>query len=768
MQPRAAPFVLFAASFALGIWVASQFFAPGWVALVLAGLGFICLMAAARAKHESALWLCAGLALFGAGMLRQQWAQPERGKTALMNANGYAVILEGVVVEEPDVRPDAIRLRVRARAVELNEPDAPDLPAGFGVGELVLARVPPGMGWQYGDVIRAEGRLDAPPVMAEFSYRDYLARQNILSWLPSPDRVTRIGEGQYESPPYAITLRLKDAARQAVRRMMPAPESALLNGILIGDDNALPDDIVQAFRRTGTSHIIAISGFNVSIISALMALLLGRLFNKRVAALIAIPLILAYMVLVGASASVVRAALMAIVALIGQALWRRGFTLNTLCAAAFVMLSHDPGVLYDAGFQLSFAATAGLVLYANRLQSPLKKFLNANSDETWVKKILMAFAETVLVTLAAQITTLPLILGSFKQLSLISLLTNALTLPVQPLVMYLGIAAALVSMVAPGLAMLAALPAYALLAYTIKMVQLTAGAPFAAVPIYDFGAPATLAYYLFLFGVTWLMGLPRQQRAALVAGARSRGAPALVAALGVAGVCAFLVWQFQKPDGKLHVTFSGAGAFVQTPGGRQFVFVGSGDLLSVAGRAMPVWDRQVEFVFAPARTERVRASALPLLQKYRVGEYAQPAALTRAEDISDTWTLDAQGLAGAVKAAHQTERMGLEPGVTALVMPRGRGELGARLEYGSIKIELAGESSTLAGTLDGATIALVSPRQRDVVEQINAAAPRWVVWADSGAIPRGLDAKIRAISLREAGTVEFVTDGKTLTVNVGR
>ena len=164
----------------------------------------------------------------------------------------------------------------------------------------------------------------------------------------------------------------------------------------------------------------------------------------------------------------------------------------------------------------------------------------------------------------------------------------------------------------------------------------------------------------------------------------------------------------------------------------------------------------------------MRASALPLLQKYRVGEYAQPAALTRAEDISDTWTLDAQGLAGAVKAAHQTERMGLEPGVTALVMPRGRGELGARLEYGSIKIELAGESSTLAGTLDGATIALVSPRQRDVVEQINAAAPRWVVWADSGAIPRGLDAKIRAISLREAGTVEFVTDGKTLTVNVGR
>ncbi|HQV70386.1 MAG TPA: ComEC/Rec2 family competence protein [Thermoflexales bacterium] len=765
MTARAAPFVLFTISLASGIWVASQFFIPGWMALAIAALGLLSLMAAARAKNETAIWLCAALFLFGAGASRQNLARPDLGKNALPNANGYAVILEGVVAEEPDVRPDAIRLRVRVSVTELNDPDAPDLPATLGAGQLVLIRVQPSTAWQYGDVIRAVGKLDAPPVMAEFSYRDYLARQNIRSWMPSPDSAERLAQGRYESVPYAITLRVKDAVRQSVRRMMPAPESALLNGILIGDDNALPDDVVQAFRRTGASHIIAISGFNVSIIAGVMALALGRLFNQRLAAAIAIPLILAYMVLVGASASVVRAAFMAVIALIGQLLWRKGFTLNTLCASAFIMLAHDPGVLFDSGFQLSFAATAGLVLYANRLQAPVKKFVEARTPEKWVRRVVEIFTETVLVTLAAQLTTLPLILGSFKQLSLISLVTNALALPVQSVLMVSGVIAAVLGIfIPPPFITVLAAPSYLLLAYTIKIVQITAALPFASIPIYDFGPGAAIVYYLALFGLSWLMALPPQQRRALADGVRARGAAGLITLTVLAGAGGFAVWYFQKPDGKLHVTFSGGGAFAQTPAGNQFIFAGSGDVLSIASRAMPVWDRQAEFVFAPSRSERVRAGTLPVLQKYAVGQFIQPPALSHADEISDTWTSDAQTLVGGFLAPRQGERIQLEPGLALVIIPRGRAELGARLEYGSVKIDLAGESLTLAGTLDGDSVVFVSPRQRDAVEQLNKAAPRWVVWADAGAIPRGLDAKIRAISLRETGPAEFVTDGKTITL----
>lgn len=764
MTFRAAPFVLFAFALSAGIWVASQFFIPWWVALALALAGLFGLMAIPRAKAETAAWLCAALFLFGAGVARQNLGQPAITKSALQNANGYAVILQGVVMEEPDARQNDTRLKVRVSKLELNDPDAPDAPADLGVGELALIRADTSIPWQYGDVIRAVGVLDAPPVMAEFSYRDYLARQDIRSWMNAPEQADRLAEAHYESWPYAITLQAKNAVRQAVRRMMPAPESALLNGILIGDDNALPDDIVQAFRRTGTSHIIAISGFNVSIIVVLMSFLLGRIFNKRLAAGIAIPLILAYMVLVGASASVVRAAFMAIIALIGQLLWRRGFTLNTLCASAFLMLAHDPGVLFDSGFQLSFAATAGLILYANRISAPVNTFLDARIPSPRLRKGIGLFAEAVLVTTAAQLTTLPLILGNFKQLSVVSLFTNALVLPVQSVLMATGLAAAVVGLFLPAVATLLAIPSYILLAYTIKMVQLTAALPFAAIPVYSFGAAASVAYYLALFGVSGVMALPPAQRARLADGFRARGAAAILALVVVAGAGGFAVWQFQKPDGKLHITFSGGGAFVQTPAGGQFVFVGSGDLLSIAARSMPVWDKRLEFVFAPSRTQRVRASALPILQKYGADALVQPPALTHAEDISDTWASDAQTALGQVLMPKQGEVIALEPGLRLVVAPRGRGELGARLEYGSVKIDLAGESSTLAGTLEGDTVVFITPRQRDAIDQLNKAAPRWVVWADAGAIPHGLDARTKAISLRETGPVEFVTDGKTITV----
>ena len=174
---------------------------------------------------------------------------------------------------------------------------------------------------------------------------------------------------------WATLYALKDALRRASQRVMPSPESALLNGILIGDDNEIPPHIQEAFRRTGTSHIVAISGFNVSIVIALVVPMLSRLLNKRRAALVAIPAIVVYVLLVGASASVVRAGVMAILALIGQLLWRRGFTLNTLCAAAFIMLLMDPQTLFDAGFQLSFMATLGLVLYSDRLEGAMQRWL---------------------------------------------------------------------------------------------------------------------------------------------------------------------------------------------------------------------------------------------------------------------------------------------------------------------------------------------------------------------------------------------------------
>ena len=308
---RASPFALIALAFASGLWLAAQFTPAAWPSALVAAGAFILLLIA-RKSHTQA-WAAGMVMLVALGALWYQVRQPSNA-TALYN--GHNVVLEGIVSAEPDVRPEFTYLRVQVQRLLLES-------AGADPGGVVLVRVDNAIHWRYGDVLRAWGTLDAPPVMAMFDYRDYLARQGVFSWLTYPSRVQRIGEGQGQ-PIYATLLQVKAALRGSVQRIMPAPESALLNGILIGDDNELPAWIQTAFRRTGTSHIVAISGFNVSIVIALVVPLLSRWLGKRRAAMVAIPAIVVYTLLTGASASVVRAALMAIIVLAGQLFWRRG------------------------------------------------------------------------------------------------------------------------------------------------------------------------------------------------------------------------------------------------------------------------------------------------------------------------------------------------------------------------------------------------------------------------------------------------------------
>ena len=283
------------------------------------------------------------------------------------------------------------------------------------------------------------GALEAPPLLSDFDYRDYLARKGILAWMPRVESLQRTGRDA-GSPLYAALMAARTALRAAAQKSMPSPESALLTGILIGDDNEIPPQIQEAFRRTGTSHIVAISGFNVSIVIALVVPALSRLLNPRRAALVAIPAILAYTVMVGGSASVVRAAGMALIGLAGQLLWRRGFTVNTLCAGAWAMLAGDPLLLFDGGFQLSCSATLGLALYSDGFQRRATGWVEARLAEGPARRFALSAAEPLLTTLAAQVTTLPLILANFHQFSFALPITNTLVLPLQSAAMILGLA----------------------------------------------------------------------------------------------------------------------------------------------------------------------------------------------------------------------------------------------------------------------------------------------------------------------------------------
>ena len=232
----------------------------------------------------------------------------------------------------------------------------------------------------------------------------------------------------YSSPSKGLLYNMCQQARRTINEILPAPESALLSGILLGISSDLPDAAVGAFQATGTAHIWAISGFNIAIVSGLLITLFGRLLPRRrlAASLIAIGVITAYTLLVGANPSVVRAAIMGTVGMFGPLLGRRQVGVNSLTFTAAVMSLFDPGLPWSISFQLSFMATLGLVLFGDPLQQGLERLLARRLSPAWAQRAAGPVCEYFLLTLAAQVMTLPITAIHFQRVSLSAVLALSL------------------------------------------------------------------------------------------------------------------------------------------------------------------------------------------------------------------------------------------------------------------------------------------------------------------------------------------------------
>jgi competence protein ComEC len=663
-----APCVPLFCAFASGIAIGTAF-APGiWVLGVLTAVSACATLRGALYPSTDQFyrwfWPLALLACLGA--LRAHSATPRGADLPLTVLDGQTVVLEGVIDDEPVLRPDVVVARLRLNWVRrVSGPgESGGQTAVVSDGQHLLVKLDPSIRrWRYGDVLRLEGPVSRPPRIDAFDYRLYLARKGIAVWMPQPAFVAPVAH----APPsefWARAFALKDALRLAIERCVPAPESALLNGILIGDDNALPTGLVEDFRRTGTSHIISISGFNVGVIVGALVLLLGRFMHPRRFALPLILLLWAYALFVGASASVVRAVAMASVALFGQLIWRRGLTLNTLAAAALAMLAAQPFYLFDIGFQLSAAATLGLVLFADRLSA--LGVISGSSDPriapigprdehsrphrggfyAIARRVQMAFhlmrrlfmhlwrllLDGVLLTTAAQLAAMPLMLVHFGSVSLVTLLSNALVLPLQPPIMALGAVAGLVGVFDTDSGRIAALPVYALLRASTALISWTAGWTWASVPVPAIGWGGALVYCLGL-GAAWL--LLRRVRAGWRPDALlfKRAIAALILLAPVLG----LVWVWHRPDERMHLVLRGSSAYIRFPDGARLAFAGEGDLSGAILADVPFWDRRIDVLVIPQLTPRAQAQALQVLQSVSVQTVLIPDAATPQDTLWQFW-----------------------------------------------------------------------------------------------------------------------------------
>jgi len=597
--------IVLASLVSLSIWV--------WVSLVIVAVFLLVIaqilaprLPASFPLHPFAFVLLTGLCL---GAVRYQMSVPkfDAFHIAFYNDRDYDLLITGTLVEPPDYRDNYTNLRVEVSSVNTGDTDLP-------VNGLILVRVSDNLVFHYGDILRLRGNLKTPPENEDFSYRDYLAAQHIHSYMSSAEVTILPGNGG--NPFSRAMYALKDRSLNNIYRLFPDPESSLLAGILLGVDTGLTDKLQQAFKDTGTAHIIAISGFNISIIAGLFVTFFSKFLGPRRGALLAVIGIAFYTILVGADAAVVRAALMGGLALLAKQVGRRQFGLNTLLAVALVMCLWNPLYIWDVGFQLSFFATLGLILYADPFSQFANRIISRYFPASAAEKTAELFSEFVLLTLAAQVATIPIMAYHFQRISLVSFIANPFILPPQPAVMILGGLAVLLSLIWFPLGQIAAWVAWPFVVYTIRMVELFDRVPHGTLFLGKLSIWFVIVVYAGLFSVTfgaprlsaWFQSVKRDQ----IKVPTGIGFVVLVLAL-------LLVWRaaLAIPDRLLHITFLDVGSadavLIETPSGKHVLINGGPSVTTLSdelGRRLPAFNRKLDWLIV-AGTDEEDIAALP-------------------------------------------------------------------------------------------------------------------------------------------------------------
>ncbi|MCH7589231.1 MAG: ComEC/Rec2 family competence protein [Chloroflexi bacterium] len=561
--------------------------------MLLAGIAFSSALWLRNSSRYRWLYLLILMLCLGAARFQGSRITIDPDHVAWYNDSGAYATLTGVIVQPPDVRDSYTGLEVEVEKLRFDGPGGT-----FPSNGRILVRTSRFNDWAYGDRILIKGYLETPPEFETFSYRDYLARQGIHSMISFASvKVLSVKNG---NPLLHVIYAIRNHALRTIQRQFPEPEASLLAGILLGIEQGIPPQVRQAFNDTGTAHIIAISGFNITIIAALLMSLFRRLLGASKGFIAAGVGIIAYTVLVGASAAVVRAAVMGSLTLIALRMGRQTFGLASLSAASIFMTALNPEVLWDVGFQLSFAATLGLMLYAPSFERAFQRIVSKVLPSEQSDRLARPVNEFLLFTFAAQIMTLPLTAFYFRSFPLASLLANPVILPVQAGLMISAGIATIVGMILPAMGQVLAWFAWPFPAFTIKAVTLFSDLPFSTLPLGYFGGGFAVALYVILFALTAFLFIPKEKRPPI----RLPAIP-ISLILVVLAVCAPFLWRIaaDRPDGLLHLTIfdvgSGDAALIQSPTGRFMLFDGGPSPIALAenlGARLPLLDRRLDWL----------------------------------------------------------------------------------------------------------------------------------------------------------------------------
>lgn len=449
-------------SFILAIFVTEMMMSDSWWQ-VFSLLALCALYIRSKVLDVTAIGLIVLAFVFGHWHFERSFDLPDFDE-------GY-VTLKGCIVDEVDVRFDKVKYVLEVQ----------------GLGR-VLVNGPRYPIHEFGACLKVSGDLSRPEKIEDFDYDQYLARYDIYA-LMYRVKIEKLSKGDVSL--MGELFWLKKIFETRLGEIFAEPHNSFMAGLILGSRSGIAAHLMEDFNTTGLTHIIAISGYNITLVIVFVASLFGFLSRKK-KVFVSIIFIFAFVVLVGGSAAVVRAGIMGSISLLALWFGREYQVEIALLLAAFLMAIWNPKIIvYDLGFQLSFLATMGLIFVAPKIERWFL-FLPKN----------FGIRESVLMTMSAQILALPVIIYNFGRLSLISPLANLFVLPFIPLVMMFGFMAVLFSFLWHGFAMFLAFVGYLFLETIILFVDFFARVPFASIDIKWFSWWMMLLYFYFVIDLT--------------------------------------------------------------------------------------------------------------------------------------------------------------------------------------------------------------------------------------------------------------------------
>jgi competence protein ComEC len=283
---------------------------------------------------------------------------------------------------------------------------------------------------KYGDLIRFREKLQLvnfPKHKGSFDYRTYLARRDIYALAFADEELIKLGKNEGNSI-FKFALGIRQKITEILQLALPTPSNSILISILLGEKDSLPPQIKKEFFRSGVGHVLCVSGLHVGFIGLILFSFFRWLlrFPNKITSILTIGGLILYALITGLRPSVIRATLMAVVALLSFVMERYPHPYNSLALAAFLILLFKPNLLFCVGFQLSFLTVGGILYFTPRIYSLFKKF---------TPKFI---GSALSVSLAASLSAWPLLAYHFNKVPLIAVLSNLIVIPIVSVVLYIG------------------------------------------------------------------------------------------------------------------------------------------------------------------------------------------------------------------------------------------------------------------------------------------------------------------------------------------